>query len=312
MRTIVHRSAVVLALTVCAPCASSAQNTPPNTDVFIAPLAMREGQLVAGKPVNITNRPGYDNQPSFTLDSRSILYTSIHEDAQADIYRYDLGSKATRRVTSTPESEYSASVYGRGSRFSAVRVEEDSTQRLWSFRLDGSDPRLVLSGIKPVGYHAWVDSQTVALFVLGKPSSLLVANLKTGRADTIAQDIGRSLSSLPNGGGFSFTQRAPDSSWTLTVVDMRNSIGGRQAAFPMPVAKMPKGADYAVWLSPTVAISAAGGKLLIWSHPTPSDPGKWADLADFSKAGLKNISRVALSPDQKWIAFVAEPATPSR
>src|SRR5262249_51083076 len=245
MRTVCQAVAVIAAL--CAPLAARAQNAPPNTDVFVASLTLREGQLVVGKPVNVTNRPGYDNQPSFTLDSRSILYTSVHEDGQADIYRYDLGSKATSRITSTPESEYSAAAYGNGSRFSAVRVEKDSTQRLWSFRLDGSDPRLVISGIKPVGYHAWVDSQTVALFVLGTPNSLFVANIKTGRADTIAQDIGRSLSSLPNGGGFSFTQRAPDTSWTLTVVDMRSSIGGRQAAFPLPVAKMPKGADYVVW-----------------------------------------------------------------
>ena len=32
-----------------------------------------------------------------------------------------------------------------GTRFSVIRVERDSTQRLWSFALDGSDPQLMLA-----------------------------------------------------------------------------------------------------------------------------------------------------------------------
>src|SRR5437762_6771233 len=148
----------------------TAQSPPPATDIFLAPLKMQQRRLVVGAPVNVTNRRGYDNQPSFTTDSRAILFTSVRADKQADIYRYDLTKKTTKSVTSTPESEYSATVYGEGSRFSVIRVEADSTQRLWSFRIDGSDPRLVFPSIKPVGYHVWVDSTTVAMFLLGKPT----------------------------------------------------------------------------------------------------------------------------------------------
>jgi|SRR5579862_265872 len=125
-----------------------------NTDIFLAPLSIRNGMVEIGAPVNITNRPGYDNQPSFTPDGKAVLFTSVREDAQADIYRYDVGSKLITRVTKTPESEYSATVMPSGDRFSVIRVEPDSTQRLWSFRLDGTDPRLVIERLKPVGYHA--------------------------------------------------------------------------------------------------------------------------------------------------------------
>ncbi|HEY7232520.1 MAG TPA: hypothetical protein VH539_00125 [Gemmatimonadaceae bacterium] len=284
-----------------------AQAAPPSTDIFLAPVHMERGTLAVGAPVNVTSRPGYDNQPSFTPDSRALLFTSVRGDGQSDIYRYDLPSKATARVTRTPESEYSATVFGDASRFSVIRVEADSTQRLWSFRIDGSDPRLVFDAIKPVGYHVWVDSTTVAMFLLGRPNALVLADTRTGHPDTLARDIGRSLLPLPNGAGFSFLQHARDSSWILTAVDVRGS-GRDRRSVPMPLVRMPSGADYIAWVAPAVAIAGSGSKLLIWRGT--DKPAQWTDLADFASAGLQRISRLALSPDGKWLAIVAEDAIP--
>src|ERR1700760_4851316 len=72
---------------------------PPSTDIYLARLRVEHGTVSVGPPVNITDRPGYDNQPSFTPDSKSILFTSVRADAQADIYRYDLTSRSTTQVT---------------------------------------------------------------------------------------------------------------------------------------------------------------------------------------------------------------------
>jgi len=281
--------------------------TPPSTDIFLASVRVRNGTPVVGPPVNITKRPGYDNQPSFTPDSRAILFTSVREDAQADIYLYDVAAKRTTRVTSTPESEYSATVYGDGTRFSVIRVERDSTQRLWSFRLDGTDPRVVFTDVKPVGYHAWVDSTTVAMFLLGSPNALVVADTHSGRPDTLARDVGRSLVPLPNGNGFSFVQRARDSSWVLTAVDVRGS-GHDVHTMVLPLTRMPPGADYITWLEPAVAITGTGTKLLLW-RGTAKNP-QWTELADLARYGLHRISRLALSPNRAWLAIVAEPASP--
>jgi hypothetical protein len=287
----------------------SGQAGPPSTDIYLAPLTTRNGRLVVGAPINVTRRPGYDNQPAFTPDGRMLLYTSVGADGQADIYRYDLRAKTTARVTTTAESEYSPTVYGDGTRFSAIRVEADSTQRLWSFRLDGTDPRLVFDAIKPVGYHTWVDSTTVALFLLGTPNTLLLADTRGGRTDTIARDVGRSLVPLPNGGGFSFTQRMHDSSWVLTAVDVRRTRGGRHSML-LPVARMSAGADYVAWLAPAKAISGSGSKLFLWTRER--GPLNWSELADFSRYRLSKISRLAISPDRKWLALVAEPAAAAR
>src|ERR1044072_4011176 len=101
------------------------QAAPPSTDIFLAPVRVQNDKPTIGRPVNITHRAGYDNQPSFTPDSKSVLFTSVREDAQAYIYRYDLATRSTTRITSTPESEYSATVHGDGKRFTVIRVEAD-------------------------------------------------------------------------------------------------------------------------------------------------------------------------------------------
>ena len=136
--------------------------------------------------MNITNSPGYDNQPSFTPDGGGILFTSIRGGGtQTDIYRYSVAAGTSARVTDTPESEYSPTMTPDGAHISVIRVESDGAQRLWRFTLDGRAPELVLADVKPVGYHAWTDDHTLALFVLGSPATLQIADTRTGKADSI-------------------------------------------------------------------------------------------------------------------------------
>ncbi len=170
---------------------------PPDTEIFLASFSAR-GATVVGRATNITNSPGYDNQPSFTSDGRSIFFTSIRGGGtQTDIYRYDIASGATVRVTSTPESEYSATVTPDGGHISVIRVEADGTQRLWRFTSDGAQPELVLTDVKPVGYHAWADDHTLALFVLGQPATLQIADTRTGQSEALVGGIGRSIQRIP-------------------------------------------------------------------------------------------------------------------
>src|SRR5690242_7351918 len=104
---------------------------PPGTDIWVADLTMHGGRATIGKPVNVTARPGYDNQPAFLPDGSGFLYTRIGADRQADIWRYDFATRAARAVTATRESEYSPTLMPKSGGISVVRVEQDSTQRLW-------------------------------------------------------------------------------------------------------------------------------------------------------------------------------------
>ena len=285
-----------------APSPLAAQSAPPSTDIWVAPIAATHDSIRLGAPVDVTARPGYDNQPAFSANGRAILYTSVRDDGQADIWRYDRDRRTTTRLTATAESEYSPTLMPGGRRMSVVRVEADSTQRLWSFTLDGRDPRLVVAGIKPVGYHAWLDDSTLALFVLGSPNSLQVANVRTGTATVVAHDIGRSLLRVPGRHAVSFLQHGADSAWYLTILDLDRHRGDD---WPTErVATMLPGSDYLVWLPDGRAIAGAGSKLYALD---PRHGATWREFADLAPAGLSQISRLALSPDARSLAIVAEP-----
>ena len=270
--------------------------TPPATEIFIIDLKT-DGKLKAGQPLKITSAAGYNNQPSFLPDGQSILYTSIR-DKQADIYRYEIHGGATSQVTNTPESEYSPTVMPDGKSFSVVRVEADGTQRLWKFPLTGGAPALLLENIKPVGYHLWVDDHTLALFILGKPNTLQLADLRTGKAEVIAENPGRILRRVPHEDKFSFVHKVSDQQWLIKTFDLKT----RNIA--TYIKTFPSVEDYA-WTPAGVLLMANGAKLFA----RKKSDWAWVEIADFSNAGLKNITRIAVSPKGDRIAVVARRET---
>lgn len=283
----------------------AAAQGPPGTDIFLAELRARgpRDRVEIGAPVNATRRAGYDNQPFFTPDGRGILYTSV-TGGQADIWRYDIASRRSVPVTTTPESEYSATPLPDGSGFSVVRVEADSTQRLWRFDWDGGHASLVLAGVKPVGYHAWGDAQTVALFVLGQPATLQIADLRTGTATAVANDIGRGVQRIPgiDPPAISFVQRSapPDSVWAVAELDLATQ------RIRTLVGTLP-GVDQYAWTPAGVLLMAKGAKLYQWS---PARGPDWEAVADFSALGIERITRLAVSRRGDRLALVAADRTP--
>lgn len=283
-----------------------AAQAPPDTEIHLAPLSREGGAITVGQPVNITNSPGYDNQPSFTPDGGAVLFTSARGGAagETDIFRYDLATRQTSRVTETPEREYSPTVTPDGRHISVVRVEADGTQRLWKFTLDGKQPSLVLPDVKPVGYHAWMGDDTLALFVLGEPATLQVASAASGKAETIVTGIGRSIQRMPDG-GVSFVRREAveggKPAFTIMKLTRKPAGGYEPAALVQPPAP---GSDPDVaWTPDGTMLVASGGTLHAWR---PGAAG-WRVVADLSALGLRGVSRLAVSQSGAWIALVAQP-----
>lgn len=273
----------------------AAAQQPPGTDIYLADIAVRSGTVRIGTPRNITDREGYDNQPAFTFDGQGVFYTSIREDGQADIYRYDIVTRTTSNLTRTAESEYSATLTPDLRGISVVRVEPDSTQRLWRFGLEGEEPALLLSNIRPVGYHAWADAHIVALFVLGSPATLRLADLRTGEAEVVAEDIGRSLHRIPGRNAISFLRRTPEGERWIEEVNVA-SRETRRLVRPLERVE-----DYA-WTPDGRILMAQGAKLFIWD---PEAGGDWSEIADLSAAGISEITRLAVSPRGDRLALVA-------
>lgn len=247
-----------------------------------------------GQPVKITSWVGYNNQPSFLPQGNRVLYTSIR-DRQADIYRHDIDGAATTQITNTPESEYSPTLMPDKKSISVVRVEADGTQRLWKFPLAGGPPSLILEKIKPVGYHCWLDDHTLALFILGRPNTLQIVDVKTEKAETIAENPGRILRRIPSQNKLSFVHKVSDQEWTVKAYDLKS----RQTS--TLIRNQPGAEDYA-WTPSGILLTAKDGKLFAWNPKKDKD---WQELADFSPAGLKSITRIAVSPKGDRIAIVA-------
>jgi hypothetical protein len=271
--------------------------TPPSSDVYVANLTNKKGGLGLGKPFKITSYDGYNNQPFFWPDGHTVLYTSIRT-GQADIYRYDLRSGTTIQVTNTPESEYSPTLMPDGKNISVVRVEADGTQRLWKFPLAGGAPSLILENIKPVGYHWWIDGHTLALFILGsagKPHTLQIADTRTGKAEVVVENPGRILRRIPHQNKVSFVHKVSDQEWIIKALDLKN----RQIS--NLVKTLPGSEDYA-WTPDGVLLMAKDGKIFKWDAAKDKD---WVEIADLVGAGLKNLTRIAVSSKGDRIAMVA-------
>jgi hypothetical protein len=294
------------------PAAQPAAQAPPDTEIYLAPLKGANGTLEVGAPVNITSNPGYDNQPFFTRDGAAVLFTSTRTAAgappQTDIYRYDIADRRISQVTRTPESEYSPTVTPSGA-LSVIRVELDgnNTQRLWQFTLAGADPKVVLENVKPVGYHAWADDHTLALFVLGQPATLQLADRRSGTARTIATDIGRSIQVIPGTGAvreISFVQRERDGDNTRLVIKKLNPASGDISVLT-PAVPGRNEADTA-WTPDGTLLMASATALYAWR---PDRQG-WKEIATLERLSLSGVTRLAVSPRGDYLALVATPRPP--
>jgi len=270
--------------------------SPPASDIFIIDLK-GEGKLKLGQPNKITSAPGYNNQPSFLPDGQGILYTSIRE-KQADIYRYDIPSGSTAQVTNTPESEYSPTLMPDGKSISVVRVEADGTQRLWKFSLAGGEPALILENIKPVGYHLWIDDHTLALFILGRPNTLQLADVRTGKADFVIDNPGRILRRLPREEKFTFVHKVSDQEWLVKSFDLKTR------AVATIIKTFPGVEDFA-WTPRGLLLMARDSKVF----SRQESDWAWVEIGNFANAGLRNITRIAVSPKGDRIAVVARSET---
>jgi dipeptidyl aminopeptidase/acylaminoacyl peptidase len=292
---------------------------PPATEVYLAPLTIAGGSpsttvdpwqvvnqtpyympavtLKVGTPINISNSPGYDNQPSFLPNNSGVLFTSNRDGKQTDIYRYDIKSKAVTQLTHTDENEYSPLVTPDGKAFSVVRGD---AQQLWRFDLDGSNPKLVYAPKGLIGYHAWIDATHLAVYVLGAqgaPNTLQLIDLAADTAEVVDTTVGRSILVRPGKRTVSYISRA-ESEWTVKEFNPKTKA-------ITPVFKTPARTEDSAWTPDGRLVMAQGSALVSW-HPGET---AWTIIADLSTEGFTGISRLAVSRDGHWMAIVALPKT---
>jgi hypothetical protein len=310
------QSYCVLLVSLFIPCVQPflvAQDNTGETEIYIADMKKSGNTFTFSKPVNISRHAGYDNQPHFSTDSRFIFFSSERPEGsgknQQDIYKYSIKDSSISQFTSTPESEFSPAIMPEdGQSVSVVRVEADSTQRLWKFDAKGVNPRLVLEAVRGIGYYSWVGASNLALFVLGAksqdPITLQLVNLEKlpQKPDTIDTKCGRCLRRIPSSialsqPSVSYVHKTNDSLWVLKRVNLKNRIVSQ--FFSVNVGSE----DYAWMQGGTLLMSK--GLTLIARHARKDYA--WREIANFSTSLPKgSIKRIVVSPDEKRIAFVVQ------
>lgn len=267
---------------------------PPATEIYVAPLTWTGAKVTVGRPMNITNNPGYDNQPQFLADSTGVLFSSNRDGDQTDIYRYDIAQKRVVQVTQTPDNEYSPTLAPDGRTFTTIR---GAAQRLWRFTLDGGDAGLAWTHQGLIGYHVWVSSTQVATFILGaqrQPATLQLLDIRTGASDVIERGIGRSLLMRPGHGTVSFVVKPQGAPW-----EIRELHPATRAVTSLTSTL--EGSEDLAWTPDGAIVMGQKTKLFLWR-----EGGSWTEIADLGRQGVENITRLTVSPDSKWIAIVGQ------
>ena len=263
----------------------------PSTEVYLFDLEKTKDGFNLSNPVNVSDNPGYDNQPSSSADGNTLLYTSFQADEQTDIILYNIAEQKKTRFTETDGSEYSPTESFNSDLISTIILERDGRQLLWSYDLKTAEPNVLVEELV-IGYHCWYDENTLFSFVLGEPATLQKNNLQTGENTVIDEKIGRSLHRIPGKKAISYISKASDE-WKVMAYQPKS---GKQKVL---AETLPNAEDMA-WTPTGTMIMGKDSQLYFRSMKDKS----WSSLMDLAQFDLTGITRVAISPDGNKLAVV--------
>ena len=264
------------------------QHSPNNSRLYLATF---DGVTV-GAPRLVTAKRGYVNQPAFA--GEGLYFTWRPEGSQADIWLHDLRTNDERAITCTSQEEYGASTTP-DHHLSVIRIEDNLERRLVVLDAAGAPSRTLFPSLTTVGAYRWADDHTVAIMVSnpdGSASKLVLGDVGTGAAVSVAEEVGGALAVIPNAHALSYVDMAGERP-TLMRLDLAARVTSK-------LVELPDGVDTVAWLGDGTALAGTANRIVRWKPGAAS----WEDVARVSVDG--SIARVVVSPDERTLAIVVK------
>lgn len=260
----------------------------PQTDVFLAEFKNihTQAQLSSLKYLSGFNSGGYNNQAKFLNYDEVFLSIAKDTSKTTDIFALNIKDSTMYQVTDTEKiSEFSPTIVPSSNQFSVVRIEADGIdQSLWVYPLDRSSKgQRLLPDLKNIGYHCWLNKDTIALYLLGTPNTLAIANTKNEEVQTITQNIGRCIKISPDGHVL-FVHKLEDTLWLLKQYHVKDKAISTISTMPSGIE------DFEISINGTIFVGV-GAQIKSTSLQKPT---YWKTVFDFAPYGIEKITRPAL------------------
>ncbi len=273
----------------------------PESDIFLFDLELSGETALVSNGQNVTATAGYENQPCFTSDSRSFLF-SKSVDSQTDIFEYFLNSKETKQITASACMEFSPIPSPDNQFISFVTDGEGANQSIWQLNRDAPDkPEWVLRSQperEPVGYYSWNHETGHMLFwsrygfnIRLVHESKQLSHYVTGDAVPTTPQI------IPGTQNFSFVHRQGNGEvWIKELNPTTKAI--------RPLTPVAGSNSHYGWAPDGSILMIEDAKLHRWK---PDSKKGWQEIAQLNKQGIESATRLNVSPDGKRLAIVGVP-----
>lgn len=266
-----------------------------STDIYLMDIDLKGDNLNYSNLTNITNRDGYDNQPHFSSNGKHILFSSIREDEQADIYKYEISSGKLEQLTDTQANEFSPTYFKKEKYISSVQQDVDSSQHLIKIKQKNNKRKVLLKKEKLVGYHSWISKRELALFVVGEPHELYRAKKWAKKATKIDDKIGSALQKVPYRKAVAY-QFFEDTATCIM----------KEYYYKSDVAKticscLPDATSF-IYLKNGNIVSGIKQQLFLFDKRAAAKG--WVQIADFSDIPDFDFYRIAINPQESKMALV--------
>lgn len=266
----------------------------PNTEVVLFDLDTKNGSFELSNFKNISNNEGYDNQPSF-LDDNYVLFASTRN-GQTDIVKYHMDYDSKSWINFSKGGEYSPLKIPNKNAVSAVRLDTDGKQRLYTYSLSNGESTELIADLV-VAYYTWYYENTIVSAIIEEDGlNLYVTNLQNGISKKYATNVGRSFHKIPNTNLVSFISKENENNWQI------KSLNPKTGAIKV-IANTLQGVEDICWAGTNTILS---GKESILYKLTLQKDTNWKEIANLKSNGINAITRIATNTESNKLLIAGD------